>query len=829
MFLKLIKSTFRISIIVLGFLVFGIFQVQAATPTYESVPTAAEVLVVYNSAYTIDSDTDGTQDSQEIAEYYVSQRPGVNITSISTVTTETISRANYNSQIRDVLETYMTTQGIATTTKFIVLVKGIPLKITSTNGSSYDYANYSSVDAAVCLLYEGAYDITWRQSNPYYDVDSSYTKAFRFKTNHFTDANSGITLNYLVTRIDAYSVPDMEAIITRGIGADTSGNGYWIIDDHLKTYDQMSTAFTNMNNLSRNINPDPWSDTSSYITTNASGSVMGYTSHGIHAGMGDGYVSNSPANANHLDFTLLNGAVFSTYESYNAYGFTASTQSTHGQVAEWIEIGGSGGIGNVYEPWASTIAHEEIFMPQYTIGYTWAEAAYMSLAYIDFTSVIVGDPLMIISEIVAPAEVTAIEAVTGDNQVALSWTNPGDADLVGVKVLRKTGSYPGHIADGTLVYNGIGESYTDTDVINDTAYYYAIFAYDEVPNYSILGDNSKITVTPSLDTTGPGSVTGILANPGNHQVILNWTNPTNADFVGVRVMRKEGSYSSDYDDGILVYSGSDNSYTNADLDNDTTYYYTIFAYDTGFNYSTPGDGAKITATPYSAEAGVEIDISPPGAVYNFIATPSNGQVALSWANPGDGDFNLIKVLRRTDYYPQTFSNGILIMNASSTSYVDTDVINDTTYFYTAFACDQDLNCSIFTSNSKDYATPCDGSCSDSSPETAPTYSSSEPDITPPDEITNFVATAGDENVSLTWDNPFDDLDWIGTAIIRRTDRYPNSSSDGELIFSEANGGHHTDLDVVNGTTYYYSSFSYDDAKNYSASSTDAGDYATPNP
>jgi uncharacterized protein (TIGR03790 family) len=831
---KLQRKIFRLSLIMLGFLLFGnILKTQAATPTYESVPTASEVLIVYNSAYTTDSDTDGTQDSQEIAEYYVTNRPGVNITSISTVTTETISRTNYNSQIRDPLEAYMTAQGLTDSIKFIVLVKGIPLKIVPTNGSGYGTTDWSSVDAAVCLLYEGDYDINWRQSNPYYNVDTSYTKAYRFDTDHFTN-NSGVTLNYLVTRIDGYSVSNMEAIVIRGVGADTSGSGYWIIDDNLKNYDRMSTAFTNLDALSRNINPDPWSDTIDYIITNVSGSVIGYTSHGIHAssspgmtGMGDGYVSNSPANANHLDFTLLNGAVFSTYESYNGYGFTASTQSSHGQVAEWIEIGGSGGIGNVYEPWSSAIANESIFMPEYTIGYTWAEAAYMSLAYMDFVTVVVGDPLMIVSEIVAPSAVTATAGVIGNNQIALSWTNPGDGDLVGVKVLRKTGSYSGHSADGTLVYNGANESYTDTDVVNGTTYYYAVFAYDEVPNYSSLGDGSKTTATPSSDTTPPDSVTDISANPGNHQVILNWTNPSNADFVGVRVMQKEGSYSSTYSDGTLVYNGSGTSYTDSGLDNDTTYYYTIFAYDTGPNYSIPGVGAKIIATPYLTESGVTIDVSPPGSIYGFSATPADGQVALAWTNPVDSDFNLVRILRRTDYYPQTFSNGTLVMSAYTTTYTDTDVTNDTTYFYTAFACDQDLNCSVVTSNSQDYATPCSGSCSDTDPETAPTYSSSEPDITPPTEITNFDATAGDESVSLSWTNPFGDNDWVGTILLRKTSSYPNSYSDGTRLYNGQNGGTYTDSDVSNGTTYYYAAFAYDAGGNYTASSTDASDLATP--
>lgn len=46
----------------------------AATPTYEAAPTSSEVLVVYNSSYTTDANTNGTQDSLEIAQYYQTKR-----------------------------------------------------------------------------------------------------------------------------------------------------------------------------------------------------------------------------------------------------------------------------------------------------------------------------------------------------------------------------------------------------------------------------------------------------------------------------------------------------------------------------------------------------------------------------------------------------------------------------------------------------------------------------------------------------------------------------------------------------------------------------------
>ena len=97
----------------------------------------------------------------------------------------------------------------------------------------------------------------------------------------------------------------------------------------------------------------------------------------------------------------------------------------------------------------------------------------------------------------SPANIINFTAVAGNGQVALSWTNPTDADFTGTKILRKTGSYPSGVTDGTTIYNSTDTSYTDTGLINGTAYYYKAFTYDEVPNYSSgVGVSANPTAPP---------------------------------------------------------------------------------------------------------------------------------------------------------------------------------------------------------------------------------------------------------------------------------------------------------------------------------------------
>ena len=70
--------------------------------------------------------------------------------------------------------------------------------------------------------------------------------------------------------------------------------------------------------------------------------------------------------------------------------------------------------------------------------------------------------------------------------LALSWTAPSpdeDNSFVGVRIVRKTGSAPTGINDGTVVYEGTELTYTDTGLTAWTTYYYRAFAYNAKKKY----------------------------------------------------------------------------------------------------------------------------------------------------------------------------------------------------------------------------------------------------------------------------------------------------------------------------------------------------------
>ena len=74
----------------------------------------------------------------------------------------------------------------------------------------------------------------------------------------------------------------------------------------------------------------------------------------------------------------------------------------------------------------------------------------------------------------------------GNNSLKLTWTAPSpdeDNSFVGARIVRKIGSAPTGINDGTVVYEGTALTYTDTGLTAGTMYYYRAFAYNAKKKY----------------------------------------------------------------------------------------------------------------------------------------------------------------------------------------------------------------------------------------------------------------------------------------------------------------------------------------------------------
>jgi hypothetical protein len=112
-----------------------------------------------------------------------------------------------------------------------------------------------------------------------------------------------------------------------------------------------------------------------------------------------------------------------------------------------------------------------------------------------------------------PGPVTGLTAREGDAEVVLKWTNPGDADFAGVKIVYSTSAYPAGPGDGTEANPGGTPAPVDSFVhmnrVNGTTYYYSVFARDEADNFSTA---ANAQATP-VDETPPELAISVFRNP----------------------------------------------------------------------------------------------------------------------------------------------------------------------------------------------------------------------------------------------------------------------------------------------------------------------------
>ncbi|MDB6065098.1 MAG: hypothetical protein JWR26_1306 [Pedosphaera sp.] len=197
----------------------------------------------------------------------------------------------------------------------------------------------------------------------------------------------------------------------------------------------------------------------------------------------------------------------------------------------------------------------------------------------------------------------------------------------------------------------------------------------------------------------PSAPTNLAATPGINSVSLGWDATSGA--TGYKVLRGTSTG---------VYTVSNNVASNAYTDNTTvggtTYFYVVQA--------TNSSGASANSSEVSAIPTIALPSAPSG----LTATGTNGAVNLSWsAGSGAASYN---VKRST-----TSGAEATIATSGTTSYSDTSVINGTTYFYQVSS----------TNNAGESANSAEASAT--------------PDV-PPVAPTGLTATAGTNQVALSW-------------------------------------------------------------------------------
>ncbi|MCL4810904.1 MAG: TIGR03790 family protein, partial [Vicinamibacteraceae bacterium] len=370
-------SPAAVAALALVFLLFGTTTARGQSP--------ANVLVVVNTE---------SQASVDIGEHYVKARavPETQVVRVKVAVADEIARNAYELAIEAPIARWLTEHALEDRIHYIVLTKGLPLRIAGTTGRQ---ATTASVDSELTLLYRkltgGRVNTIGPIENPYFlgDAEPSAAKPFTRKVHDI----------YLVTRLDAFTVADAKALVDRALRAERRGRV--VLDMKASLSEAGNRA---LDTAARRLESAGFGE---HVLLERTGDVvsgerdiLGYYSWG----------SSDPAIKQRVfDLAFVPGAIAGMFVSSDARTFTAppdtwtvgdwrnrasyyagSPQSLTGDL---VREGVTGVAGYVAEPFLDGTVRPDILFPAYFQGLSLAEVYYLAMPYLSWQAVVIGDPL----------------------------------------------------------------------------------------------------------------------------------------------------------------------------------------------------------------------------------------------------------------------------------------------------------------------------------------------------------------------------------------------------------------------------------------------------
>ncbi len=263
---------------------------------------------------------------------------------------------------------------------------------------------------------------------------------------------------------------------------------------------------------------------------------------------------------------------------------------------------------------------------------------------------------------------------------------------------------------------------------------------------------------PPAGPAGPSSPTNLVVEISDSQAELTWDAVAGATEYRIYSVGSDGTLTR-VAEGTTI---TDTTYTVTGLTNNTTYRYVVRAVNSAGIES--GDSGEISATP---------ELTIPPVPKNLTANPADTQVTLSWTASNSAEEYRIYRASTPDGTLARIAEGTTI---TETNYIDTGLTNDTTYRYTVRA---------FNSI---------GESTDSTEVTATPVAST---VVPPAPA-NLTATAGDTEISLSWDAVPGATEYRIFRAATATDPLARIAENDTIIVTT-----YTDTGLTNGTTYRY--------------------------
>jgi hypothetical protein len=406
-----------------------------------------------------------------------------------------------------------------------------------------------------------------------------------------------------------------------------------------------------------------------------------------------------------------------------------------------------------------------------------------------------------------PAAVSDLSASDiGENSLRLTWTSPGDDGNVGTAssydirysttaiTEANWSSAVQASSEPSPAIAGTAQEMTIAGLKADTTYYFALKTTDEINNTSALSNVASAKTMPSTQVdTIPPVISNISVDTSYSKAgIITWNTNEPADSKVLWGSRSNNLDQTAYKSELV----ESHQIVLVDLQRKTTYYYKVISKDAAGNES---QSATLSFTTNARNNAVE-------PVLYLMA--SNGSVALSWKNPDYEFARKIVIARATNKYPSKNDKDSVIAeikNLKKESYIDKNVTDGVTYYYSVFVVD-DLG---------NYSVPATVSYQPLSAkeEKRQISGGGYSENASQGKVKNAEGYSFDGGLLLKWENPADG-NYVRTIISRKEGEAPVAVNEGDIVY-EGSGTEFTDKEVLKGKTYGYGIFTYDRKPNYS--------------
>lgn len=227
----------------------------------------------------------------------------------------------------------------------------------------------------------------------------------------------------------------------------------------------------------------------------------------------------------------------------------------------------------------------------------------------------------------APTNVSAKDT-TDKNAFAATLTIqlPVDVYRDHIVVVRKEGSAPASMSDGTVVYTGKDTTVRDTTSTNyGIDYHWAVYTVNAEGTACDTPARANLSLKPIVpEQVTQTSATDASAPEYGYRVLVKTKIPADVNAYKIMVRRKAGEMPATSIDGDLAYEGSNDTFYDLPPFSTQAYHYRVF---------TVNQAGQLNDKQEGATASVTLTAKEPGAVTNLAATDEKGTTTGSFDLP----------------------------------------------------------------------------------------------------------------------------------------------------------------------------------------------------